>query len=42
VDEIAEKIESELPELLTREGSNKEIFHISKEGLMASITIFLL
>lgn len=42
VDGLAEKIEEELPELLTKEGSNKEIFHVNKEGLMASLTTFLM
>ena len=42
VDSIAEKIKSTLPELLTREGSAKELFKINKQGLRASLTTYLL
>jgi dynein heavy chain len=31
-----------LPKLLTREGSNKELFAATKDGLLPSMTVFLL
>lgn len=42
IEELAIKIESELPELLTREGAFKELFIQSKDGLLPSLTTFLL
>lgn len=42
IEELAIKIESELPEPLTREGAFKELFHVNKEGLLPSLTTFLL
>lgn len=42
VDAVAEKIKEELPSLLTREGSNKELFKVNKQGLYASLTTYLL
>ena len=42
VDNIASKINEELPLILTKEGSSKELFKISKQGLFTSLTIYLL
>ena len=42
IDELAQKIEGEMPELLTRDGANKELFHASKDGLLPSLSTFLL
>lgn len=42
IDTFAAQILEGLPELLTREGSNKELFKQNKMGLMASHTTFLL
>ncbi len=42
IEELANKIESELPELLTREGASKELFIVNKEGLLPSLTTFLM
>ena len=43
IEELANKIESELPDLLTRDGAYKELFIMNKEdGLLPSLTTFLL
>ena len=42
VDELAEQILENLPAPLTREGSFKELFHLNKQGLMNSLTTFLM
>jgi dynein heavy chain len=42
VDAIAEKFKNELPELLTKEGSSKELFKVNKLGLYASLTTYLM
>jgi len=42
VDSIADKILQDLPEALTKEGSAKELFKVSKQGLYASLTTYLL
>ena len=41
VDELADKILAQIPELLLREGSNKELFHLQASGLLHSLTTFL-
>jgi len=42
VEEVANKIQSQLPKPLIREGANKELFIASKDGLLQSMTVFLL
>lgn len=42
VDAIAEKFKAELPELLTKEGSSKDLFKVNKLGLYASLTTYLM
>jgi len=42
VESIADKIKQDLPQLLTREGSSKELFKLSKQGLYPSLTTYLL
>lgn len=41
VDNIADKINQELPAILTKEGSSKELFKLNKQGLLPSLTIYL-
>lgn len=41
IEDLATKIESELPLPLTREGAFKELFVTSKQGLLPSLTTFL-
>jgi hypothetical protein len=42
IEELAIKIGLEIPEDLTREGAFKELFIQSKDGLLPSLTTFLL
>jgi dynein heavy chain len=42
IDEMAEHLLSKLPEELTREEGNKDLFTCGKDGLMASLTTNLL
>ena len=42
IEELALSIEEELPLLITREGAFKELFIANKEGLLPSLTTFLL
>ncbi len=42
VDDLAEKIQVELPQKLTKDNSNKELWKTNKEGLMESLSTYLL
>ena len=42
VDDLAEKILAELPEMLTKDNSNKDLWKTNKEGLMESLSTYLL
>lgn len=42
VNDIATKIKEELPQLLTKEGSCKDLWKVNKRGLVASLTTYLL
>lgn len=42
VERIAKRILENLPKLLTREGANKELFQLNKDGLIPSMSVFLL
>lgn len=42
VDDLSKKIFEEMPEFLTEQGSNRDLWKANKEGLMASLTTYLL
>jgi dynein heavy chain len=42
VEDIAQKIKEDLPELLTKEGSSKELWKTNKQNLFASLTTYLM
>ena len=42
VEDLANQIEEGLPEELTREGANSKLFVANKEGLIPSLSTFLL
>ena len=42
VDDICQKIKEDLPESLSREGSAKDLWKVNKQGLVASLTTYLL
>jgi Dynein heavy chain C-terminal domain len=42
IERIANKIIENLPKLLSREGANKELFYLNKDGLIPSMSVFLL
>jgi len=39
---LSKKIFEEMPEFLTEQGSNRDLWKANKEGLMASLTTYLL